>query len=561
MFILPDYVISYSRVYLLLFAFLGIPFIAAAQQSPLRGVVWQEPADVRVALQDLMQMDSVGVQAVRTGIIRNEQVLTLADTLGIQIFQDLPVAYLPASHLTDTLAFASRLLNAALIRSRNHPSARHFGLGTMNDTSTPEACRYFAQLTQYVRQQGLSGARTYYVTPFIENDRCANMVDLVLVNALDSDTPAQLLEKWDTARGDSTVSAVGIGLLGTPAVGDTLSRAGRARAAAQARYLERQLNLLTRGRIPVRPYAVFIYRWSDVSGDRSDAVNPAGASYGLIQADGTRRPAYNVVHGLYTGQQTVFALEAEEEQVQPWPWRIFLGWGGITLLAGFYAASPRLRFMVPRYFTAHGFYRDAVREGRDVLVASSTALLAVLTITVGLVMTVLVDQLSREQVFGVFLQGLSESTRAYVLSLSREPLTAFLLFAGVYALSALLWSGILSLISQRRYSLSPAQTLMLVVWPRWPLLLLLPIAMVIPTLAPDAALTWTYISVGLFLLISVFTVIRTAYDFITVTRVPIGFAVLTWVTSPLVLLAVAAAVTALLNSAETQFLYHLLVHR
>lgn len=535
-----------------------LPTIVAFGQTPaLRGVVWQQPDDLREAISDLYEMRRVGVQAVRTDVIADERLLTVADGLGMQIFQEIPVENLTVLELQDTVAFAMRTLDQALARARQHPSARHFGLARMSDTSDPAACAYLEQLTQRVRQQGPERARTYYVTPFIKADACTGAVDLVLLNTLDAEDPSALLAGFveqDSVR----VGRTGIGALGTW-VDDGAGPGVRIPHSpqSQARYLENNLNRLFDRRAPVQPYAVFVYRWSDPVGSDATGVGLTPVAYGL-HGESTSRPALDVVRGIYTGSQLVFAFDQGGEPSGSWPWITLLGWSGIAVLGVFYAASPRLRFMIPRYFVAHGFYRDAVREGRDVLLGPSVALLATEALATGVLWSAVINAYAGEYAFQMLLRWTADPVRGLLMSAQSYPWVAVLIFAAVFVACALLWSIILVLLSRRRYALSSSQTMMLVVWSGWPLLLLLPAAMVVPALDADMAKTVSLTLLAIWGVVLLCAVVRTVYDFHDVTKVPVYFTLAAWLLNPYVLLVLALAVSVLFNVPEAAFLYHLL---
>lgn len=532
---------------------------AAGQSGPLRGVVWQPPADLAQAISDLYAMRRAGVQAVRTGVVGDERLLTVADTLGLRFFQEIPITNMTAGDLRDTVGYAARLLEPVLARAKRHRSARFFGLARMSDTSDPAACDYFQQLTRRVHTHGPAGARSFYVSPYTRPDACVGVADLVLLNVLDHPDPARVLDRW--ASGDSSGSAhVGIGALGTWVDDNQTGLRAPHSPEAQARYLESNLNLLLGQRPAARPFAVFVYRWRDPAeqgGVDGDTEQPVPVAYGLSTP--TRmRPSMNVVSGIYTGDQTVFAFDGGEENAPSWPWTTVLGWCGVILLGTFYAASPRLRFMVPRYFGAHGFYRDAVREGRDVLLGVNAALLTIIGLTTGVVWAVVLRAFSAERSYAMLLRWLSEPARELLAAMAEHMWAAALVFGGIYALSALLWSVILALASRRHYPLAVSQTLMLIVWPRWPVLLLLPAAMVVPYLSHDTAMLVGLLLLACWAVITIVTTIRTAYDFNEVTRVPFYFSILCWLINPMILLLALVAVLMLANLPETRFLYHLL---
>ena len=106
-------------------------------------------------------MHEAGIEAVRLPWVTDNALLEVADTLGLRLFQDIPLDYLPADVLLDSLEFAKRLVWQATLVSLLHPSAQHFGVSTKSDTSTPRACEYFEQLAEEA-----SGFVLYYTTAF-----------------------------------------------------------------------------------------------------------------------------------------------------------------------------------------------------------------------------------------------------------------------------------------------------------------------------------------------------------------------------------------------------------
>ena len=333
---------------------------ARAQLPPVPGVVWSPPDDPAQASDDLRRLHEAGFRAVRTPLLRDEALLTLADTLGLQLFQDLPLAYVPGAVLDDTLAYGLRVLERALNQARNHSSARHFGLTQQSDTSDPRACAFIERLAERLRRT--PNSRSYYLTLFIEADRCAGAVDLVLLDARDAAAPARLVARWHRAHPEVPV---GIGALGTWV--DPSARPGLHvphSPEAQARYLERHLRTLFADTTQV-PY-VFVERWRDVEealpSPALSRTAPTLRSYGLHDQTRTPRPAFDVVTGFIADRQTTFAFPTGTAPSPSAPWATLVGWFVLVLVGGSYAASSRFRYMVPRYFRAHVFYRDSIRD-------------------------------------------------------------------------------------------------------------------------------------------------------------------------------------------------------
>ena len=138
----PDGMSFFGNTRCLIWAVLltGIVHPGAAQTQTYRGVVWDPPADPVQAEATMRQMHAMGVNAIRMPLLRDERLLTLADTLGLHLFQELPLDYLSAEALRDTLGYATRLLELVLNDARAHPSVRHIGLARHSDTSDSTAC-------------------------------------------------------------------------------------------------------------------------------------------------------------------------------------------------------------------------------------------------------------------------------------------------------------------------------------------------------------------------------------------------------------------------------------
>ena len=92
------------------------------RQAAARGIVWEMPSNTERAVRDLQEMWRIGVEAVRTSVIRDREVLTFADTLGIDLYIDLPITRLPAKRLQDTLAYATAFLHPQLAPVIQHES-------------------------------------------------------------------------------------------------------------------------------------------------------------------------------------------------------------------------------------------------------------------------------------------------------------------------------------------------------------------------------------------------------------------------------------------------------
>lgn len=535
---------------------------ALAQLDPLKGMVWTEPEGEARAELDLREMKRYGVDALRTDPIRSEALLRVADTLGLNVFVDLPISRLPAARLVDTLQYARAVLDTAVSLARNHASIRAIGLTRYSDTSDSNACAYVAELARHVRATGPPGIRTYYVTRFIDDDVCSSAVDFVLADVRGAADPAGVLRRWEAA---GERPPLGVAELGVWVRGDSLRGLDvRASPERQARYFENHLTTLLSDTLSVRPPAVFVYRWRDVrrvdASTAHDLDDPYMRRYGLHMADGTPRPALRVVAGIFTGRQRVFAFTSGDPPPASTSWPTLVGWTIMAALGIFYALSPRFRHMVPRYFQARFFFREAVREGRDVLLGASTVLLASLGVASGLVMFVVADAIRVTDTFALVLQWLPVSTQGVVATLLARPLVLLTLTGCIYVVVLLAWAVILSILSRRTYAVTPAQVLMLVVWPRWPLLLVMVAAMVAASL-PDPNL---YLIGGLaaaWVLISLASVARTLIDLVAVARLPLWFLPLAVLLHPALTAVGALTVMILGYIPEVEFAWHAVVRR
>lgn len=517
-------------------------------------MVWRMPDNTDRALRDLIEMRRIGVEAVRTNIIRNGEVLSLADTMGIDLYVDLPFSRLAAERLRDTLQYATAVLDTVLGLAQIHPSIRHIGLARYFDATDSTACDAIARMADHARRQGPPGTRVYYLTRFTTSDRCRTAVDLVLLDLRDREDPLAVLRKRESP------GQTGVGSLGISVRSDTLNGLRIASSPeAQARYFERHLPALLSDTLAIRPPVVFVHSWRDVQLPyptiAHDLKQPYVQRYGLHTMQDVERPAYDVIKGVYTGRQTTFAFRSGDPPPGGAPWSTLFGWTLFALIGAFYALSPRFRHMVPRYFGARFFYRDAVREGRDVLFGASTVLLIALSAAFGLVTAVILDVLRTTDEFVMAARWLPEATQDVLITLLAEPYVLIVLSGCTYAVAIIVWTILLSLLSRRRYPIAPGQALMLVIWPRWPLLLVMLASIVVASMADVSPLTVLILAACWFGL-SFLAVVRTLIDFILVTRVPAYMLLAALVLNPGMIVAGALAVVLLPFEPELRFLWN-----
>lgn len=528
----------------------GAPDSVSARGAPtatINGVVWTVPSDTETAVRDLAEMHALGVRAVRTGLVATPGVLTTADTLGMMLFQEIDARLLPAERLVEREAALADTLAWALRRARLHPSAKAFGLAQQSDTSDPRACPVLQRLADAVRE-AVPEAQVYYTTRFFETDVCTDAVDFVLLETLEEPDPVARLARWRAAHD----APVGIATLGIPAQrGAHPGREVPGSPEAQARYVETQLAGFRALDVP--PAATFVYRWRDAAG------HPQG--YGLFDADGTPRPLRDVVAGFYEERQTVFAFPSGRPPLAPIPWGTVFGWGLVLALSLLYATSPRFRQTLPRYFRAHGFYRETLMSGRGVLGRATVTMLLVQAMIVGLLVTLLLRGLYPTDAFEVALR-LGPGTSGI------DPETARLapwmggVFAGaLYAIAVVFWAFILGLVSRRGRPLHTGQLLMLIVWPRWSFGLVLLGVMVAAVAPPSLALYFSLILGAVWFACYALATLRTLIDHAKVTRAPLLWTFAAALVSPAAILGllILGAIT-LMFEPEVDFLQNLMLN-
>ena len=524
------------------------PALLSPSDSTFRGVVWRPPSAPGPALRELRRIEAMGATAVRlVGPLPADRVFARADTLGLALFVDLPVAYVAAAALDDSLAAAEPALRRLRRQAGQHPSVRAVGLARGANTTDTTACAPLRDWTRTVRGWP-SSPSTYYVTPFAAAaDQCADAVDRVLLDTRARPTPVGEWGRW-RERG----VAVGLGALGTWVRPDADAGLRVPHSPErQARYLEAALGAM--GTDSLAPAPVFVYRWRDQGG----AAVP-GRQYGLHPVDGPARPAARVVEGFYRGTQRVFAFPNGTAPTDTPVVPLLLGWGLLGLLGGLYAQNPFVRQTFTRYFAAHGFYRDAVQEGREVGTLENPVLLGVVGGAMGLIGTLAARVAAAQTGTGLFVEALPRALQAPLATALAQPVAAGVVVgAGTVAL-LLGWGLLLTAVARLERPFTVAQGVMLVTWPCWPAVLGMMVALMAATDPPVAPGL-----LGLVLLLggvatTVAVSARVLRDFGAVSEVDRPWLLVLALPSPLALLGVAATVLIFEYDVPLRLLWHLL---
>ena len=455
--------------------------------GPHYGVVWAPPSHPGPALRSLDAMHARGVTAVRLeSLPPADTVWARADSLGLHLFVDLPVRAVSASGLDTALRTTRPTLRTLQRLARTHPSIRAVGLGSGIDTSVKTACPPLQAWSQRVHERTPS-LQTYYVTPFAAaHDQCRTAVDLILLDTRGRIPPVDRWRRWQSSDG-----SVGIGALGTWTTPDAPPGLAVPHSPQrQARHLEQALSSLLSPNTANAP-PVFVYRWQDAK-----PVLPPDRRYGLHDDSGTARPAAAVLDGFYTGQQRVFAFPSGTAPSTAPVATILLSWLLVALLGGLYARNPFVRQTVPRYFAAHGFYRDAVQEGRDVGPIENLVLLGGVGLALGIVGTLTAQIAAPQPETALLLEALPSGLRTALATGLTHPSLSGLFVGLLTVLLMLVWNALLVLTAQLEGAFTMAQGLMLVTWPCWPALVGMLIALV-AAIQPPVSTGW----LGLLLLI------------------------------------------------------------
>jgi hypothetical protein len=293
----------------------------------------------------------------------------------------------------------------------------------------------------------------------------------------------------------------------------------------QARRLETQLATFVDANPPTPP-AVFVYRWHDASssGESSSKPDLPARAYGLIGPDGSVRPAGRVVRGFYTGRQQAFAFPRGPDPAEGWSGLVVLGWIVLAGIAVVFAQAPLVRRTAARYFSAHGFYRDAVQEGRETLPRIQPILLLCVAVAVGITVAAVARGVDGLPETGAVLDALPKPAAAALdLALAHPSWVG----AGIGALGLIVligWSLLLVLAAREWERLRVDQALMLVTWPCWPAVPLMVASLVAVAQPAGEATGILAIVCAAAVAVSGSIVVRVLRDFASVTGVPGGIA-------------------------------------
>jgi hypothetical protein len=507
-----------------------------------RGVVWTPPDRARPARAVLRQMHAAGITAIRLTRLPPDAALPTADTLGLRLFVDLPAAYLSADGLRERRASLRTAIDRVAQRASQHASLHAVGLATNADTRTEATCEELRWLARAVERRAQQ-VRTYYVTALPPRlDVCTGVPDRVLVDLRGAVDPQARWQQWGEHEARAGVGAVGAWVDPSAPRGLRVPHS----ADRQARFLENLLPALLQT-APV----VFVSRWRD-------APLQEVRHYGLHDATGRPRPSFDAVRGMYTGTQTVFALPTGTAPPPTTPRLVLIGLGLMAGLLLLYARQPGARMAAYRYVRSHSFYRDILREGRDVLPRVSAALVLYALGTLAIIVFVAGRGLEEMPALTPLLELLPPTARDALAAWMAHPVGAGSGTAAAVLLAGGLWMLVLVGVAQRYGRFTFGQALMLVAWPCWPSVPGLLAALVLPP-ASAAGTTLGILLAGTGLAFTALLV-RTLRDYVSVTEAPAGLSIPLALLSPWGLALAGSALVAGIADVPLALLWALLRH-
>ncbi len=483
-----------GRIFPVMLLIAAYAHTAYSQSAPVKGVVWDAPAPPVAA--DLLKIHEAGVEAVRLPLLADLSLIRVADSLGMQLFQDLPVPFLPAPSLRDTLAYAKRHLSHARYIHRMYPSVHHFGIATKSDTSDPRACEYFRELSAWAPELTL-----YYISAFVAHDQCSSHVDMVLVDTRRKADPVTVMEGWTSA------TPVGFASLGKRVDPGTSGLYQEDSPESQARFLENYLPELL-----AQTYeAIFVYRWQDPA----DALS----EWGLIDATGQARPAHDVLRGIYTEHQSVFAFSQGERLREDPPWPLLMGWVTcllIIFLSLWYRKFPEVmwNYIMNMYPHRDTLYREsALLGGASFFYVIAQGLLIAATV---LILIEAYRDIGMLESVAILLPPYAIER---IQNLTSNPFLPTLVVIAIY-LTVILVSSLLGAWDARQPGREvPVEHFFVVnAMNNTPLLMMLPLVLVTPGLHERQSDIMALILAAAWILLSVYCTYRRAQNFLSLSR-------------------------------------------
>ena len=464
-----------------------------SQTGPLKGVVWDAPAPPTAS--DLVSIREAGVEAIRLPILDDLSLIHVADTLGLQLFQDLPILLLSAEALLDTLEYAKHQLTRAHQMYSLHPSAHRFGVSTKSDTSTPLACEYFRELAEWS-----SDLTLYYVSAFASHDQCSSYVDLVLLDTRRNVDPDAVLNHWKSS------TPVGLSSFGKKVDPDAFGLRQEFSPESQERFLEDQLPKLLSSTFSV----IFVYRWQD-SDDTS-------TQWGLIDTSGRKRIAYQVLNGIYAGTQSIFALDLGEYSRRPIPTPLILGWMSIVLVVLVSLWYGRFPEVMWSYVMNKYPHRDTLYRESALLAGASFFYVIAQGIMISGAILILIEACRGLGMIEAIAILLNPYILERIINLTSDPFLPTLVVISLYLMVTLFSSLLGAWGSWKSGKVKFEHFFVIKAMNNTPLGILLPIILVTPGLNERQSEVMTIVLTATWIILSIYCNIQAARNFSSLSR-------------------------------------------
>jgi len=464
------------------------------QTTPLRGVVWDIPEPPMV--EDLINIREAGVEALQLPLLEDISIVHAADTLGIKLFQDLPILLLPTSPLLDTLAYAKRQLSRAKWIYFLYPSARYYGVSSKSDTSNPLSCEYFKELAEWAPDLTL-----YYTSAFVDEDQCSSYVDLVLIDTRRTSSPITILNDWDRS------TSIGFTRLGKKVNPQSYGLFHESSPQSQARFLENQLPALLESPLKV----IFVYRWKD--------QHDSSTQWGLIDASGLKRPAYDVLNGIYTDTQNVFTFNFGDIPEQSLPWPLLMGWISVLfalVVSIWYPRFPEimLNYLMNKYPHHETLYRESALLG-----GASFGYVIAQGILLSAVVMILIEAFKDLGMIEAITILLSPDITDLIANLTSNPFVPTLVVVALYLVIILISSVLGAWGARRPGNRVPVEHFFVInVMNNTPLGFVLPLVLVSPNLNESRLDFMAFFLVVCLILISIYCNFQSARSFSSLAR-------------------------------------------
>lgn len=391
-------------------------FSLNGERVKLRGVDWYSVfpetgavADWEALQQDVRAIKNLGANAVHVvGGAAHPDLLRLCDRIGLLVFTELPLSFVPPQRFADPafVAQVASYFEATVTRNRLHPSSAAIGVG--RDLGL-EQRGFPGQLRKLFSKAEIPLFQSFRV---LQAEYIPEEIDLVWVDLYHHRQAER--EQWFANLNHPVLISSG-SRLETP---DASPRhVGNSRGSDEQRPLwpqEWQAARLHRAMqqlvATVDPAGMFIHTFADWRGNHpplgfAASKRPWLNQTGLVSFERERRIAYELVEDVFKQREplrtSVQAVSAQTPNLYP-----VVGLGLVLFFLFIFKRSRRFRGNLQRiYKFPHGFYTD-LRENRRIPVLHTLAVGCLTCAILGTIFSSLVFDLRNHALFDEILNHL-----------------------------------------------------------------------------------------------------------------------------------------------------------